>query len=93
MELTYVPVEKVHTFGSLPYYFWVVKILARCQQPGYLHHFGNRLLAVLSETNSNAWSGMKKKAIRNHQGSERSIMLLLYACMRYTWYSYVKYKQ
>src|SRR6266702_2090044 len=51
MYFAYVPVEQAHTFGSFPYCFRVVKILARCQQPGYLHHFGNRSLAVLSETN------------------------------------------
>jgi hypothetical protein len=47
----------------------------------------------LNLMNSNAWSAMKKKAIRNHQGSERSIIALLSACTRYAWYSYVKYKQ
>src|SRR6266480_4196669 len=51
MQLAHIPVEKAHACGSLPLRFWITKILARCQQPGYLHHFGDRLLAALSEMN------------------------------------------
>src|SRR6266704_1743856 len=51
MHAAPIPVEKAHAYGSLPFRFRVVKILARCQQPGYLHRFGDRLLAALSETN------------------------------------------
>src|SRR6266568_5660690 len=51
MQLAHIPVEKAHECWPLPFRFWIAKILARCQQPGYLHHFGDRLLAALSETN------------------------------------------